>query len=40
MPGSVPDATNLVVSIPVLGSMIVISDSASFDIRRQRGRRY
>ncbi len=40
MPGSVSDAANLVVSNPVPDSMTAISDSASFDIRRQRGRCY
>jgi energy-converting hydrogenase B subunit Q len=43
MPGSVPDAADLVVSDPVqcgVMAVMAISDSASFDIRRQRGRRY
>jgi energy-converting hydrogenase B subunit Q len=43
MPGSVPDAADLVVSDPVqcgVMAVMAVSDSASFDIRRQRGRRY
>ena len=43
MPGSVPDAADLVVSDPVqcgVMAVMAISDSASFDIARQRGRRY
>ena len=43
MPGSVPDAADLVVSDPVqcgVMAVMAVSDSATFDIRRQRGRRY
>jgi len=43
MPGSVPDAADLVVSDPVqcgVMAVMAVSDSANFDIRRQRGRRY
>ncbi len=43
MPGSVPDAADLVVSDPVqcgVLAVMAISESASFDIARQRGRRY
>ena len=43
MPGSVPDAADLVVSDPVqcgVMSVMAVSESARFDIRRQRGRRY
>ena len=43
MPGSVPEAADLVVSDPVqcgVMAVMAVSDSASFDIRRQRGRRY
>ena len=43
MPGSVPDAADLVVSDPVqcgVMAVMAVSDSASFDIRRQRGQRY
>jgi energy-converting hydrogenase B subunit Q len=43
MPGSVPDAADLVVSDPVqcgVMAVMAVSDSASFDICRQRGRRY
>jgi energy-converting hydrogenase B subunit Q len=43
MPGSVPDAADLVVSDPVqcgVMAVMAVSDSASFDIARQRGRRY
>ena len=43
MPGSVPDAADLVVSDPVqcgVMAVMAVSESASFDIRRQRGRRY
>jgi energy-converting hydrogenase B subunit Q len=43
MAGSVPDAADLVVSDPVqAGTMAVmaIADTASFDLARQRGRRY
>jgi energy-converting hydrogenase B subunit Q len=43
MPGSVPDAADLVVSDPVqcgVMAVMTVSDSASFDISRQRGRRY
>ena len=43
MPGSVPEAADLVVSDPVqcgVMTVMAVSDSASFDIRRQRGRRY
>ena len=43
MPGTVPDAADLVVSDPVqcgVMAVMAVSDSASFDIRRQRGRRY
>ena len=43
MPGSVPDAADLVVSDPVQAGVIAVmavSTSANFDIRRQRGRRY
>jgi energy-converting hydrogenase B subunit Q len=43
MPGSVPDAADLVVSDPLqcgVMAVMAVSDSASFDIRRQRGRRY
>ena len=43
MPGSVPDAADLVVSDPVqcgVMAVMAISDSATFDISRQRGRRY
>jgi energy-converting hydrogenase B subunit Q len=43
MPGSVPDAADLVVSDPVqcgVLAVMAVSDSASFDISRQRGRRY
>jgi energy-converting hydrogenase B subunit Q len=43
MPGSVPEAADLVVSDPVqcgVMAVMAVSDSANFDIRRQRGRRY
>jgi energy-converting hydrogenase B subunit Q len=43
MPGSVPDAADLVVSDPVqcgVMAVMAVSDSAQFDISRQRGRRY
>jgi energy-converting hydrogenase B subunit Q len=43
MPGSVPDAADLVVSDPVqcgVMAVMAVSDSARFDITRQRGRRY
>ncbi|MGB3633103.1 MAG: DUF5612 domain-containing protein [Rubrobacteraceae bacterium] len=43
MPGSVPDAVDLVVSDPVqcgVMAVMAVSDSARFDINRQRGRRY
>jgi energy-converting hydrogenase B subunit Q len=43
MPGSVPEAADLVVSDPVqcgVMAVMAVSDSASFDITRQRGRRY
>jgi energy-converting hydrogenase B subunit Q len=43
MPGSVPEAADLVVSDPVqcgVMAVMAVSDSASFDIARQRGRRY
>jgi energy-converting hydrogenase B subunit Q len=43
MPGSVPDAADLVVSDPVqcgVLAVMAVSDSALFDIARQRGRRY
>ena len=43
MPGSVPDAADLVVTDPVqcgVMAVMAVSESARFDIRRQRGRRY
>ena len=43
MPGSVPDAADLVVSDPVQAgvmAVMAVSSSGHFDIRRQRGRRY
>lgn len=43
MPGSVPDAADLVVSDPVQAgvmAVMAVSASAHFDIRRQQGRRY
>jgi energy-converting hydrogenase B subunit Q len=43
MPGTVPDAADLVVSDPVqcgVMAVMAVSDSATFDIARQRGRRY
>ncbi|MDQ3509659.1 MAG: DUF5612 domain-containing protein [Actinomycetota bacterium] len=43
MPGSVPDAADLVVSDPVqcgVMAVMAVSESARFDIRLQRGRRY
>ena len=43
MSGSVPDAADLVVSDPVqcgVMAVMAVSDSARFDIARQRGRRY
>jgi energy-converting hydrogenase B subunit Q len=43
MPGSVPDAADLVVSDSVqcgVMAVMAVSDSARFDITRQRGRRY
>jgi energy-converting hydrogenase B subunit Q len=43
MPGSVPDAVDLVVSDPVqcgVMAVMAVSSSARFDINRQRGRRY
>jgi energy-converting hydrogenase B subunit Q len=43
MSGSVPGAADLVVSDPVqcgVMAVMAVSESASFDIRRQRGRRY
>ena len=43
MPGSVPEAADLVVSDPVqcgVMAVMAVSDSARFDIARQRGRRY
>ena len=43
MPGSVPDAADLVVSDPIQAgvmAVMAVSESARFDIRRQRGRRY
>lgn len=43
MPGSVPDAVDLVVSDPVqcgVMAVMAVSSSARFDIARQRGKRY
>ena len=43
MPGSVPDAADLVVTDPVqcgVMAVMAVSESARFDIRLQRGRRY
>ncbi len=43
MPGSVPDAADLVVSDPVqcgVMAVMAVSESARFDINLQRGRRY
>jgi energy-converting hydrogenase B subunit Q len=43
MPGSVPEAADLVVSDPIqcgVMAVMAVSDSAAFDIDRQRGRRY
>ncbi|HET7480968.1 MAG TPA: DUF5612 domain-containing protein [Rubrobacteraceae bacterium] len=43
MPGSVPDAADLVVTDPVqcgVMAVMAVSSSGRFDIRRQRGRRY
>jgi energy-converting hydrogenase B subunit Q len=43
MAGGVPDAADLVVSDPVqcgVMAVMAVSESATFDIRRQRGRRY
>jgi energy-converting hydrogenase B subunit Q len=43
MPGSVPDAADLVVSDPVqcgVMAVMAVSASARFDINLQRGRRY
>ena len=43
MPGTVPAAADLVVSDPVqcgVMAVMAVSDSANFDIARQRGRRY
>jgi energy-converting hydrogenase B subunit Q len=43
MPGSVPDAADLVISDPVQAcvmAVMAVSESANFDISRQRGRRY
>jgi energy-converting hydrogenase B subunit Q len=43
MPGSVPEAADLVVSDPVqcgVMAVMAVSDSALFDITRQRGQRY
>jgi energy-converting hydrogenase B subunit Q len=43
MPGSVPDAADLVVTDPVqcgVMAVMAVSSSARFDIRLQRGRRY
>ncbi len=43
MPGSVPKAADLVVTDPIqcgVMAVMAVSDSARFDIRRQRGRRY
>ncbi len=43
MPGSVPDAADLVVSDPIqcgVMAVMAVSSSARFDINRQRGRRY
>ena len=43
MPGSVPEAADLVVSDPVqcgVMAVMAVSESARFDISRQRGRRY
>ena len=43
MPGSVPDAADLVVTDPVqcgVMAVMAVSASARFDIRRQQGRRY
>jgi energy-converting hydrogenase B subunit Q len=43
MPGSVPDAADLVISDPVQAgvmAVMAVSPSARFDIRRQQGRRY
>lgn len=43
MPGGVPEAADLVVTDPVqcgVMAVMAVSDSARFDIRRQRGRRY
>ena len=43
MPGSVPEAADLVVGDPVqcgVMAVMAVSDSARFDISRQRGRRY
>ncbi|HET7478814.1 MAG TPA: DUF5612 domain-containing protein, partial [Rubrobacteraceae bacterium] len=43
MPGSVPDAADMVVTDPVqcgVMAVMAVSSSGRFDIRRQRGRRY
>ena len=43
MPGSVPDAADLVVTDPIqcgVMAVMAVSSSARFDIRRQQGRRY
>jgi len=43
MPGSIPEAADPVVSDPVqcgVMAVMAVSDSAQFDIARQRGRRY
>jgi len=43
MAGSVPDEVDLVVSDPVQAgvmAVMAVSSSSTFDIRRQRGRRY
>ncbi len=43
MPGSVPDAADLVVTDPVqcgVMAVMAVSASARFDVRRQRGQRY
>ena len=43
MAGSVPEAADLVISDPVQAgvmAVMAVSESASFDIRRQQGRRY
>ena len=40
MAGSVPDAADLVVSDPVQAGVMAVAETATFDLVRQRNRRY